>query len=66
MSDQHDADQPKPFRCGECGIGLPITVRNSPRAVRVVCTYCGSRYLAEVWVSIPENLKGNFRIVERD
>ncbi len=66
MSDGQPDASPKPFRCGECGIGLPIVPCNTPDAVRIVCTYCGARYLGEVWVSIPENLKGNFRIVERD
>lgn len=64
MSDQQETSGPQPFRCGECGIGLPIVPRQTPDAVRVACTYCGSRYLAEVWESIPEHLKGNFRIVE--
>lgn len=64
MTPQQPGEEPKPFRCGECGLSLPIVLRMTPQAARIVCTYCGSRYLGEVWASIPDNLKGNIRVLK--
>ncbi len=64
MSPATPDEGPKPFQCGECGMPLPITPCMTPKSVRVLCCFCGSRYLAEVWPSIPEHLQGNVRIVK--
>ncbi len=52
------------MQCGECGLSLPIVPGKTAQSVRIVCAFCGSRYLGEVWDTIPENLKGNIRIVK--
>lgn len=43
---------------------LPMVPATTPAAVRLACAFCGSRYLGEVWTSIPDNLKGNIRIIK--
>ncbi len=54
----------KPFRCVECGVDLPMVIRSTPQSQTVVCAFCGARYHGVVWASVPENLKGNIRIVK--
>lgn len=56
--------EPQPVECVDCRMPLPIAVGQSPHAKSLACAGCGSRYLGEVWPAIPENLKGNVRIVE--
>ncbi len=64
MKPEPPQPEPKPFKCGGCGMQLPMVPATTPAAVRLACAFCGSRYLGEVWTSIPDNLKGNIRIIK--